>query len=143
MDKAVQALLQDEDLTIDTDEAEPRRAWPLRPERLAVVQLWRERDRTHVAAAKGAPEAVFRLCRLPQGEIDRLHQVVQPGRGDGHVSDLRSRNRRRSHQRRRLPHRRTLHRRSPCPENGVPCPVPHCVPAPAGRRRRRRETRRP
>lgn len=77
MDKAVQALSQDADLPIEAEDAEPRRAWPLRPERLAVVQLWRERDRTHVAAAKGAPEAVFALCRLPQDEIDRLHRVVQ------------------------------------------------------------------
>ncbi|CAN5286077.1 HAD-IC family P-type ATPase [soil metagenome] len=40
------------------------RAWPLKAGRMAVIQQWRSADATVVAAAKGAPEAVFALCRL-------------------------------------------------------------------------------
>jgi Ca2+-transporting ATPase len=75
MDKAVRALSAASDLGSDI-EGEPRRAWPLRPERLAVVQLWRERDGAYVAAAKGAPEAIFRLCRMSPAQTDRLHEVI-------------------------------------------------------------------
>jgi P-type Ca2+ transporter type 2C len=56
---------------------EPERAWPLRPDRLAVIQLWRVQDDSQVAAAKGAPEAIFRLCRLPPEEVARLHGIIQ------------------------------------------------------------------
>jgi Ca2+-transporting ATPase len=44
------------------------KAWPLCADRLAVVQLWTGPIGA-VAAAKGAPEAVFKLCRL---EADRI-----------------------------------------------------------------------
>jgi Ca2+-transporting ATPase len=54
----------------------PERTWPLRPGMLAVTQVWRGAGRSHVAAAKGAPEAVFALCRLPPFEVDRLQRVV-------------------------------------------------------------------
>ena len=39
-------------------------AWPLKAERLAVIQQWRSANAAMVAAAKGAPEAIFALCRL-------------------------------------------------------------------------------
>ena len=55
----------------------PERAWPLRPELLAVVQVWRGAGERRIAAAKGAPEAIFRLCRLPVAEAERLHGVVE------------------------------------------------------------------
>ncbi|HEY9235359.1 MAG TPA: HAD-IC family P-type ATPase, partial [Phenylobacterium sp.] len=74
MDKAVHALC--EDLCDPATEDEPERTWPLRPERLAVVQVWRMPDEVRLAAAKGAPEAIFRLCRLPPEEIERLHRVI-------------------------------------------------------------------
>ena len=77
MDKAVRALTRDADLAGGAMDAEPSRAWPLRPERLAVVQLWRERDQAHLAAAKGAPEAIFHLCRLSDDEIASLHAVIE------------------------------------------------------------------
>lgn len=54
----------------------PERAWPLRPELLAVVQQWRLADGARLSAAKGAPEAIFRLCRLGQGEVDALHAAI-------------------------------------------------------------------
>lgn len=58
-------------------EGEPDRIWPLRPERLAVVQSWASRSAIHTLSAKGAPEAIFDLCRLTTAERDRLHGVIQ------------------------------------------------------------------
>lgn len=55
---------------------EPERSWPLRPGLLAVVQLWRLADGERLAAAKGAPEAIFGLCRLDKAETDRLLATV-------------------------------------------------------------------
>lgn len=49
----------------------PGRCWPLSAERLAVVRLWTDGGQT-IASAKGAPEAIFRLCGL---EGDRLAQL--------------------------------------------------------------------
>jgi Ca2+-transporting ATPase len=39
------------------------RTYPLQPERLAFIQLWAEPDGGDLMAAKGAPEAILRLCR--------------------------------------------------------------------------------
>jgi Ca2+-transporting ATPase len=55
---------------------EPVRAWPLQPERLAVVQLRREGDDAWRAAAKGAPEAIFALCDLAPAEISALQDEL-------------------------------------------------------------------
>ncbi|MEO6380166.1 MAG: cation-translocating P-type ATPase [Caulobacteraceae bacterium] len=61
---------------------EPIRGWPLRPERLAVIQVWREGE-GQVAAAKGAPEAIFKLCRLPAERIAGLHGVMDQWAAEG------------------------------------------------------------
>jgi P-type Ca2+ transporter type 2C len=53
----------------------PIRSWPLTPARSAVIQLWRRPD-GEVAAAKGAPEAIFRLCRLSSERTGELHVAV-------------------------------------------------------------------
>jgi Ca2+-transporting ATPase len=45
-----------------TDEA-PRKIRPLHPDLLAVINVW-SRKESLVFAAKGAPEAIFRICRL-------------------------------------------------------------------------------
>lgn len=58
------------------------RSWPLRPETMAVTQLWRDGD-AWVAAAKGAPEAVFRLCGLDGGAIARQHEIIEGFAKDG------------------------------------------------------------
>jgi Ca2+-transporting ATPase len=76
MDKAVRALDLPAGAGAAADGQEPERAWPLRPELLAVVQLWRTPGEGRLAAAKGAPEAIFRLCRLPEDEAARLQGVV-------------------------------------------------------------------
>lgn len=74
MDKAIQALLS------DTRRQEPvgaiEQVWPLRPEMMAVIQVWRGAGEERIAAAKGAPESIFRLCRLPQPTIERLTGVL-------------------------------------------------------------------
>ncbi|WP_374512800.1 cation-translocating P-type ATPase [Brevundimonas sp.] len=77
MDRAVHALRRESPEDQALFDREPERAWPLRPELLAVVQLWRLPGAGRVAAAKGAPEAIFRLCRLPEAEVARLHEVVE------------------------------------------------------------------
>ncbi len=71
MDKAIHALAEGARPAVL--EPEPRRTWPLRPELLAVVQLWKEGEGTFLAAAKGAPEAIFKLCRLDDAMLEALH----------------------------------------------------------------------
>jgi Ca2+-transporting ATPase len=51
------------------------RAYGLRPELLAVTQVWTQGDE-YVGAAKGAPEAIARLCKLSPAEGQRLARVV-------------------------------------------------------------------
>lgn len=77
MDKAVRALCEAAVPGPPPAEGEPERVWPLRPELLAVIQLWRLPDGARLAAAKGAPEAIFRLCRLPEGDVTRLQVVIE------------------------------------------------------------------
>ena len=74
MDKAVRALLESSGLGVET--AEPERSWPLRAELMAVVQVWRTTGEDRRAGAKGAPEAIFRLCKLDEAERARLETVV-------------------------------------------------------------------
>jgi Ca2+-transporting ATPase len=61
---------------------EIEQSWPLRPETMAVTQLWRTGEE-RLAAAKGAPEAVFRLCGLDAAAIARLHEVIEVFAKDG------------------------------------------------------------
>ncbi|UAL08690.1 HAD-IC family P-type ATPase [Caulobacter segnis] len=77
MDKAVRRLSTGVVIDTEVTDAEPERAWPLRPELLAVVQVWRGAGERRIAAAKGAPEAIFKLCRLPAAEIARLQGVIE------------------------------------------------------------------
>ena len=76
MDKAIRSLLLGAGPgAVDAAEG-PERAWPLRPELMAVIQLWRQAGDQRLAAAKGAPEAVFRLCKMSDAEVKRLTGVV-------------------------------------------------------------------
>jgi Ca2+-transporting ATPase len=77
MDRAILALRGAAD-----DGARPRRTWPLRPERLAVVQVWADGE-GEVAGAKGAPEAILRLCRLPDIQAASLRAVVERMASEG------------------------------------------------------------
>ncbi len=68
MDRALhEALAGRAASTLAENGREPVRSFPLRPDRLAVIQSWRT-DTGVVWAAKGAPEAVVRLCKLPLAE---------------------------------------------------------------------------
>lgn len=75
MDKAVRALAQSWTPEAQTP-GEPERAWPLQADRMAMIQVWRGAGDAREAAAKGAPEAVFKMCRLSEGEVARLTKVV-------------------------------------------------------------------
>ncbi|MDX9999425.1 MAG: cation-translocating P-type ATPase [Phenylobacterium sp.] len=84
MDKAVHALWRSASSGAELPAPEPERSWPLRSDFMAVVQLWRPTcDGRWLAAAKGAPEAIFRLCRLPADEVERLHAVIHAWAGQG------------------------------------------------------------
>ena len=76
MDQAVRQLLAQADHDAFGLGPEPERIWPLRPELMAVVQVWRGSGDQRLAAAKGAPEAIFHLCRLPNAEARRLAELV-------------------------------------------------------------------
>lgn len=60
----------------------PERTWPLRPQLMAFVQLWR-RGADGVLAAKGAPEAVFSLCALSEAKVAELQSVTDDFAHDG------------------------------------------------------------
>jgi Ca2+-transporting ATPase len=81
MDKAVRKLLERSGLK--DDQEAPERVWPLRPELMAVVQVWRRSGDDRVAGAKGAPEAIFKLCNLAEPETARLTSVVASLADDG------------------------------------------------------------
>ncbi len=81
MDKAIRSLLAT--ASPGQGEGEPERTWPLTPQRMAVVQAWRQADQTWLAAAKGAPEAIFRLCGLSEPDRVRLTGIVEGYAAEG------------------------------------------------------------
>ncbi len=62
---------------------EPEVTWPLRPELMAVVQIWRAHGEERIVAAKGAPEAIWNLCKLPADAIAQMQRVVERYAGMG------------------------------------------------------------
>lgn len=52
------------------------RIYPLRPDCLAVTQVWVDQGR-QIVAAKGAPEDIVTLCRLPPAERAKLAAAVE------------------------------------------------------------------
>lgn len=71
MDRAIDALSP-----LALSKQTPERTWPLTTGRLAIVQLWVGDGEGWQAAAKGAPEAIFRLCRLPEAHVEDLHAAL-------------------------------------------------------------------
>jgi P-type Ca2+ transporter type 2C len=63
-------------LEIDAPLGVLERSWPLRPGMMAVTQLWKD-GALRTAAAKGAPEAIFKLCGLDAERTAGLHQVIE------------------------------------------------------------------
>ncbi|MEO8307351.1 MAG: cation-translocating P-type ATPase [Pseudomonadota bacterium] len=51
-------------------------AYSLRPELLAMSNVWRTEDGPMVVAAKGAPEAIATLCKLQPADVERLTAAV-------------------------------------------------------------------
>ena len=77
MDRAVRELaaqLDDDGWPDDGDL--PLKTHPLRPGLLAVIQAWEGKDGRAMIAAKGAPEAIFGLCRLDEATRAGLHAAV-------------------------------------------------------------------
>lgn len=58
------------------DDVHPLRSYPLRPERLAFIQAWPAAGGGVRFAAKGAPEAIFDLCRLDEATRAEAHDAV-------------------------------------------------------------------
>jgi Ca2+-transporting ATPase len=60
------------------------RSYGLRPDLLAMTQVWQRPDKTELlVACKGAPEAIARLCRLAEPELSTLRQAVDAMAADG------------------------------------------------------------
>ena len=72
MDRALHRLAESSGVSFDASQS--IRTYPLRPDLLAFIHAWRGDDGA-MAAAKGAPEAIFRLCRTP--EADRAAIVAE------------------------------------------------------------------
>jgi Ca2+-transporting ATPase len=72
MDRAVHAYAADEGVTPEGDAV---RSFPIRPDLLAFIQCWRD-GLGESYAAKGAPEAIFKLARLSDDARARLQTEV-------------------------------------------------------------------
>ncbi|MBQ0822851.1 cation-translocating P-type ATPase [Microvirga sp. HBU67558] len=82
MDKAVHELGVQPPSEADGAGA-PLRTYPLRPELLAFIQVWADPRGGVLYAAKGAPEAIFRLCRMSDDERATVDRVVARLAGRG------------------------------------------------------------
>ena len=60
---------------VEPDASQSMRTYPLRPDLLAFAHVWRDGDAA-LAAAKGAPEAIYRLCRASEAEIARISAEI-------------------------------------------------------------------
>jgi Ca2+-transporting ATPase len=49
----------------------------LRPDLLAMTNIWRDEHGTTFANAKGAPEAIGELCRFDAKQLGRVHEMVE------------------------------------------------------------------
>ncbi len=76
MDRAIRAIAANAVGEETRTDDQLLRTWPLRPEMMAVIQVWRRAGDHFVAAAKGAPEAIFRLCQLPASDVSRVSGVI-------------------------------------------------------------------
>jgi P-type Ca2+ transporter type 2C len=83
MDKAIHAI---NNSIVKKEESNLKllKEYPLSKKLLAVSRLYQERpEDSLIVAAKGAPEAIFTLCRLSEKEIARHLQVVHQMAGKG------------------------------------------------------------
>lgn len=86
MEKALHAFVR-AGLPLDVDTDGDRtliRTYGLRPELLAMTQVWRSSHRRGAfAAAKGAPEAIARLCKLDGADQEAMRDAVAAMAKDG------------------------------------------------------------
>ena len=81
MDRAVREALAG---APDPDVAgAPERTWPVRPERMALVQAWACPSGGRLAAAKGAPETILGLCGVAGADAEAVMAAVQRLAQDG------------------------------------------------------------
>jgi P-type Ca2+ transporter type 2C len=73
MDKALHSAHASDDLV---NLAGPSISLPLSSQRLAVIQAWPQQDGL-TWAAKGAPEAVIKLCKPANGDVDKIHAQLK------------------------------------------------------------------
>ncbi len=59
------------------------RVYPLRPELLAMTHVWTSAGNGKVIAAKGAPEAIAKLCGLDEAQRQRLSQMIDEMAAEG------------------------------------------------------------
>jgi Ca2+-transporting ATPase len=60
------------------------RSYGLRPDLLAITQVWQRPDATELqVATKGAPEAIARLCKLAEPEVSAMREAVDAMAADG------------------------------------------------------------
>jgi Ca2+-transporting ATPase len=66
------------------DERQPAKAYGLRPDLLAITQVWPfETGGQHLVAAKGAPEAIATLCRMNPSEREAVMALVEGMAAEG------------------------------------------------------------
>ncbi len=77
MDQAVRELAQElRNGGPGAPNGAPLRTRPLHPDLLAVFQVWETSEGNSIVAAKGAPEAIFRLCRMDAQTREQMHAAV-------------------------------------------------------------------
>lgn len=59
------------------------REYPLNSESFSVAHAWGRGGKVETVALKGAPEEVFRICRLPEADRERLQTIVSDAADDG------------------------------------------------------------
>lgn len=57
--------------------------YPLSNESFSVAHAWGRGGKVETVALKGAPEEVFRICRLPEADRERLQTIVNDAADDG------------------------------------------------------------
>ena len=57
--------------------------YPLDSQSFSVAQIWGRGGKPEIVALKGAPEEVFRLCRLPSEQQRRLQEIADDAADDG------------------------------------------------------------
>ena len=57
--------------------------YPLDSHSFSVAQIWGRGGKPEIIALKGAPEEVFRLCRLPSEQQRRLQEIADDAADDG------------------------------------------------------------